>query len=504
MELPFIVNNVSLAIRDWTTELAGYFESISRTLPAANWSIPQLPKQGFSFSSLLRATDLSPTTRSTTSAVMDYLPFVAREPTLLEKAWMAVTYPINLVSHPLDALMSIPALSFLIIPAFTSYGTSANFLFFYLTWAILIRSNDPLKVELLGTLGIRAIFFILPSLGFLFFDSVTPKLAVGIKELGDKALAMGDEQGGLRGRWWKITLISILNLLTGVAIQMATELLFTQVLHIRSALKISTTPPFPWNIAKDLFFGFLLREILTYALHRYALHAPNSPLARMHTSWQHSVLAPFSFVAHYDHPLAYLLHAFLPTYLPAIFLRMHLLTYHLYLIIVSLEELFAYSGYNILPTAFILGGIARRQERHLMRTGDGNFGCFGLVDFAMGTSLGADLMEDVVDEADEKKLGKRLKGKGKAIKKKTQKAIEDKEPEKENGDEDDAEQEPEKEPEEEPAEEEEAPKSKPKRKGSGKVATKLKKSNEEVEDASADAKDEDKKPKRKASRAKMS
>lgn len=448
---------------------------------------------------------------------MDYLPFVAREPTLLEKAWTAITYPVNLVSHPFDALMSIPALSFLVIPAFTSYGTSANFLFFYLTWAILIRSNDPLKVELLGTLGIRVIFFILPSLGFLFFDSATPKVAVGIKEHGDKALPMADEQGGPKGRWWKITLVSILNVLMGVAIQTATELLFTQVLHIRSALKISTTPPFPWSIAKDLFFGLVLREILTYTLHRYALHAPKSPPTKIHLSWQHSVVAPFSFVAHYDHPLAYLLHVFLPTYLPAIFLRMHLLTYHLYLIIVSVEELFAYSGYNVLPTAFILGGIARRQERHLMGNGEGNFGCFGLMDFAMGTSLGADLMEDVVDEADKKQVGKKLKGKGKAIKKKTQKAVEDEEPEEDGGGDDEAdeggheEDEPAEEPEQEAAAEEEEheeyrepAKSKPKRKASDKGSTKPKKKNAEDDDTGADAKDEDKRPKRKASRAKVS
>lgn len=444
---------------------------------------------------------------------MDYLPFVAREPTLLEKAWTAVTYPINLVSHPFDALMSIPALSFLVIPAFTSYGTSANFLFFYLTWAILIRSNDPLKVELLGTLGIRVIFFILPSFAFLLFDSATPKLAVGMKEHGDKALPMANEQGGPKGRWWKITLISMLNVFIGVAMQTATELVFTQVLHIRSALKISTTPPFPWSIAKELFFGLLLREMLTYALHRYALHAPNSPLARIHTSWQHSIVFPFSFVAHYDHPLTYLLHIFLPTYLPAVFLRMHLLTYHLYLVIVSLEELFAYSGYNVLPTAFILGGIARRQERHLMSDGDGNFGCFGLMDFIMGTSLGADLMEDVVDEAGQKDVGKKLKGKGKAIKKKTQKTIEDKEPEEDDdcqneayrGSSDD-ETAGEEAVDDEEEEETEAPKRKPrpKRKAGGKGAPEPKKHNEDEENASTDVKNEGKRPRKKASRGKMS
>ena len=132
-------------------------------------------------------------------------------------------------------------------------------------------------------------------------------------------------------------------------------------------------------------------------------------------SWQHAVPAPFSLVAHYDHPIAYLIHVFLPTYLPAALFRFHLLTYLLYLAVVSLEETFAYSGYNMLPSAFVLGGIARRQEKHLMGGEYGNYGCFGLVDFAMGTSIGEDLIDDVIDEAEEKKVAKKTKKKVKGV-----------------------------------------------------------------------------------------
>ncbi len=281
-----------------------------------------------------------------------------------------------------------------------------------MTWAILIRSNDPLRVEFLGTLGVRILFYILPSLGFLAFDSATPNLAVNIKEHGETALPMGDEQGGRNGRWWKVTLVSIGNVMMGVAIQMSLEALFTQVLQMRSLLKISVYVPMPWSIAKDLVLGLLLREVLTYILHRYALHSSMSPrLRKLHSSWQHSLPAPFSLVAHYDHPLTYLIHTFLPMYLPAILFRFHLLTYHLYLILISVEETFAFSGYNVLPSAFVLGGIARRQEQHLMGGGHGNYGCFGLMDFCMGTSLGTDLADDVMDEAEDKQVARRSKGK---------------------------------------------------------------------------------------------
>ena len=290
-----------------------------------------------------------------------------------------------------------------------------------MTWAILIRSNPPLQVELLGTLGVRTLFYLLPSAGFLAFDSVTPQLAARMKEHGDTALAMGEEQGGRGGRWWKITLTSVANVVLGVLLQTGLELLFTRVLRIRSALKITTGLPLPWSIGKDLVLGLSLREVLTYTLHRYLLHEQKSRLAKWHKNWQHSIVAPFSFVAHYDHPLAYLVHVFLPMYIPAVLLRMHLLTYHIYLILVSLEETFAYSGYNVLPTAFILGGIARRQERHIMDNGIGNFGCFGLPDFLLGTSIGEDLVEDVVDEADERRVDKKAKGKSRTLRNKARK-----------------------------------------------------------------------------------
>ena len=336
----------------------------------------------------------------------------AKEPSLFDKAWMAARWPYDIVRSPIQAIASIPALSFLVIPAFSSYGTSINLLFFYMTWAILIRSNDPLRVEFLGTLGVRILFYILPSLGFLAFDSATPNLAVNIKEHGETALPMGEEQGGRNGRWWRITLVSIGNVMLGVAIQMSLETIFTQVLHMRSLLKVSVYVPMPWSIAKDLILGLLLREVLTYILHRYVLHSRMSPrLRKLHSSWQHSLPAPFSLVAHYDHPLTYLIHTFIPMYLPAILFRFHLLTYHLYLILISIEETFAYSGYNVLPSAFILGGIARRHEKHLMEGGHGNYGCFGLMDFCMGTSLGTDLADDMIDEAEDKQVARRAKGK---------------------------------------------------------------------------------------------
>ncbi|KAL8948657.1 MAG: hypothetical protein Q9183_007667, partial [Haloplaca sp. 2 TL-2023] len=108
--------------------------------------------------------------------------FQSAQPSLFERAWLTLRYPYDIIRNPLDALLSIPALSFLIIPTFSSYSTSLNLLFFYVTWSTLILSNSPLKVEIVGTLGIRILFYILPAAGFLAFDAATPNLAAKLKE----------------------------------------------------------------------------------------------------------------------------------------------------------------------------------------------------------------------------------------------------------------------------------------------------------------------------------
>lgn len=161
----------------------------------------------------------------------------------------------------MDALLSIPALSLLFITTFSSYSTTLNLLFFYLTWATLIISHTPLVVEILGTLVIRVLFYILPSLGFLLFDSALPNAAVVIKEHGDCALPLSGDDIGRKSRCWKIVLVSLGNLILGVTLQAAVESLFTKVFRIRSALKTTISLPMPWDVAKDLFCGVLIREV---------------------------------------------------------------------------------------------------------------------------------------------------------------------------------------------------------------------------------------------------
>lgn len=287
-----------------------------------------------------------------------------------------------------------------------------NFFFFYLTWYTLILSHPPLRVELIGSLAIRVVFYVLPSLVFFGFDYLFPSAAVSAKAQGSSGLPLKNASRSRSIQHLRIVGWSLFNVLLASVAQLSIEFLLTKILLFHSALRVSTTLPTPFAIIVDLARGYLIREALTYIIHRYTLHESNSFLAQAHQSWYHSLSAPFPLSASYDHPLAYLLHNFLPTYLPAFLFRFHLLTYLLFLTLVSLEETFAYSGYSTVPTNFILGGIARRTDEHLVCGGEGNFGRLGLVDWVMNTTIGGSLIEDVGDEAEKHDVEGRAKRAG--------------------------------------------------------------------------------------------
>ncbi|PKY09012.1 sterol desaturase family [Aspergillus campestris IBT 28561] len=299
----------------------------------------------------------------------------------------------------IDALLGLPVLSLLLVPTLASYGTSLNLIFFYMTWTTLVMSHDPLRVELFGTLAVRLVFYIVPSVLFFLFDILTPSAAVVVKAQGETGLPCGSKRGKIRLRDIKVAGWALLNLVLGFAAQAAVEEVRTQVLGWRSALRVSMRLPMPWDMVKELSMGLLMREALAYVIHRYMLHPKKTTtIAKRHKSWYHSLRAPFPLTAHYDHPLVYLLANFIPTYVPAMVFRFHLLTYLLYLSVVSLEETFAYSGYSVMPTNFFLGGIARRTDMHLVGDAEGNYGPWGVLDWVFGTSVGGDEEDGDGDE----------------------------------------------------------------------------------------------------------
>lgn len=211
-----------------------------------------------------------------------------------------------------------------------------------------------------------------------------------------------------------ITAVAVCNVLLGVLVQAVLELLFTRVLRLRSLVRVTTIVPLPWSIIMDLLKGLVVRGGLHYGVHRFVLHTNPSILRTWHLNWQHSVEHPFSLVAAYDHPVNHLLADWLPTILPAVLFRWHVLTWFLFLSVASLEELFVFSGYSVLPSAIILPGMARRTEAHFDSVRDGqqvgNFGHLGLMDFLLGTGSGSEstIVDDVQDEAEKRQFQERI------------------------------------------------------------------------------------------------
>ncbi|KAJ5682225.1 hypothetical protein N7462_005390 [Penicillium macrosclerotiorum] len=319
----------------------------------------------------------------------------------------------------MDALFSVPVLSLFLLPAMSSYTTSLNLIFFYMTWTTLVLSHPPIRVELFGTAAVRLLFFAAPSVLFFLFDVLTPSAAVVIKAQGEPALPGGKRQRRIRLKELKVAGWSLLNICLGIATQAAIEALLVRLFQTRSAIKVSMTLPMPWQMVKSMFLGLMVRESLTYVIHRYFLHNKRrvnivsvvaSYLTQLHESWYHELYTPYPLTAHYDHPLVYLLYKFLPTYLPAMIFRFHMLTFLFYLTIISMEETFAYSGYTIMPTSFFLGGIARRTDMHLLENGEGNFGPWGILDWALGTTVGdTDIEDDLLDEMDQHDLEEKVR-----------------------------------------------------------------------------------------------
>lgn len=284
-------------------------------------------------------------------------------------------------------------------------------LFFYLTWSTLVLSHNPLRVEVVGSFVIKVLCYVLPSSMMLAFDVCLPGISGGWKSLGDDALpfTVNDLRRRNVVRFATVVFWSLVNVIIGVLLQGVFEYASTTYLGWESSVRVTTSLPLPWGIVKDLLKGLLARDALTWAIHRYLLHAGHRPanavvrdLSHLHDRWYHRVVkTPFPLSPSYDHPLVYVLRSWLPMYAPTMYFRFHALTFMLYLMLISLEETLTHSGYARLPTNFVLGGVARRNDLHCLTKGDGNFGTWGVCDWAFGTSIGQDIADDIMDEMEE-------------------------------------------------------------------------------------------------------
>ena len=174
-----------------------------------------------------------------------------------------------------------------------SWYTSLNILFFYLTWRLLLATHTHLTIIFLGTALVRAVFYWIPTLAFLAFDTLVPTLAASLKIRG---------RAGVASRWPErlhILAWSLANMALGAGLHALAE-------HLTGPwIRVSPRLPLPREVLAHVLAAFALREAAAYCAHR-ALQHGRGPLARPHRAWQHRVAAPWAAVAHYDHPLSYL------------------------------------------------------------------------------------------------------------------------------------------------------------------------------------------------------
>lgn len=160
----------------------------------------------------------------------------------------------------MGAAISLPLLSFFALPAFTSYGTSMNLLFFTLNWYILLLTHPPLQVEIIGISLVQTLLYLLPGLLFLGLDAGVPSLASAVKTQGDLSLPVRGGRGA-RKRVAKIVGWSIFNVALGVALLGGLETLLTKVLLTRHALSLSKTMPMPYAILKSVALLLAIRGV---------------------------------------------------------------------------------------------------------------------------------------------------------------------------------------------------------------------------------------------------
>ncbi|KAI0547206.1 sterol desaturase family [Xylaria curta] len=297
----------------------------------------------------------------------------------------------------MDVILSLPIVSYFAAPMLTSWSTSLNLLFFYMTWSTLVLSHSPLKIELVGTLAVRIVFWLVPSLFFLLLDTLVPSLAESIKLYGSASIPRRNANSLARQ-----ALLAIVNLALVTALQAAISVAATSTSLLKGPLfKTSTTLPLPWQIIKHIFTLYSAREVLTYYIHRYVLHSSRGAVAKLHARYAHSrkAAAPYALMLYADHPIPLMLNRLLPVYLPSLVVRPHLLTYFLFTLLTTIEETLSMSGYSVVP-GIIMGGITRRTATHYASGGKGNYGAWGLLDWFSGTSVGKDVVEDLQDEAE--------------------------------------------------------------------------------------------------------
>ncbi|EJD51123.1 sterol desaturase [Auricularia subglabra TFB-10046 SS5] len=234
-------------------------------------------------------------------------------------------------------------------------------------WAAIVERYDPSTIDFWGVQIVMLIFYWLFATCFVLTDLWFPNFSARHK------LQARDKQPTRKEFMECLRLVSL------------NQVLATAVLWLGG--RVSGTPGWPgefkfspklptlWELTRDMVVCTLLREVLFYYAHRAFHH--RAFYARFHKP-HHRFTAPIAFASQYAHPVEHYIANYLPTALPPQLLRVHVVSWWVYLAAQYIETTAIHSGYDV------FSGLARMHDLHHEKS-TGNFGTLGILDWIHGT-----------------------------------------------------------------------------------------------------------------------
>ncbi|KAJ5761117.1 hypothetical protein N7520_008273 [Penicillium odoratum] len=234
-------------------------------------------------------------------------------------------------------------------------------------WSGIVESHSPQKIEFLGTLLVQVFSFWLPSLFYLWLDTIAPSFSQKHK------IQPAPKQPTRRDITHCFLVVTQNQILSSVL--HLTLLFISSKAGSRSSYRIEASLPGTTEFARDFILSILLREAIFYYSHRL-LHIPYF-YRRIHKK-HHRFTAPIALAAQFAHPLEQIFANALPISLPPQLLRSHVLTFWAFLAWELFNTATVHSGYDFFHNK------AKMHDLHHEKF-NLNYGSVGLLDWIHGT-----------------------------------------------------------------------------------------------------------------------